>query len=94
MAAKLPANYKVPPHWHPTDENLVVVSGSLLLGAGDKWNEATMHAVNPGGVAKMPAKVNHSAMTKVETVFHIVAMGPFEITYVNPSDDPRKPTTK
>jgi quercetin dioxygenase-like cupin family protein len=35
MAVKLPAGYKVPPHWHPTDENVVVTSGSLLMGVGD-----------------------------------------------------------
>jgi quercetin dioxygenase-like cupin family protein len=94
MGAKLPNGYKVPPHSHPTDENIVVTSGWLLLGVGDTWNEKSMHAVNPGGAAKMPAKVNHMAMAKGETVFYIIGQGPFEITYVNPSDDPRKSTTK
>jgi hypothetical protein len=42
----------------------------------------------------MPAKTNHSAMTKGETVFYVIGTGPFGITYVNPSDDPRKGTTK
>jgi hypothetical protein len=25
-----PANYAIPAHWHPTDENVVVVSGALM----------------------------------------------------------------
>ena len=33
---KFPANYAIPAHSHPTDENVVVVSGALTLGMGDK----------------------------------------------------------
>ena len=33
---KFPANYAIPAHSHPTDENVVVVSGALTFGMGDK----------------------------------------------------------
>ena len=33
---KFPAHYAIPPHSHPTDENVVVVSGALTFGMGDK----------------------------------------------------------
>src|SRR4051812_43600083 len=33
---KFPANYTIPAHSHPTDENVVVVSGALTFGMGDK----------------------------------------------------------
>lgn len=32
-------------------------------------------------------------MAKGETMFQVSGIGPFEITYVNPADDPRKTTT-
>jgi len=32
---KFPANYAIPAHSHPTDENVVVVSGALTFGMGD-----------------------------------------------------------
>src|SRR5438128_4841597 len=32
---KLPANYRVPAHWHPTDEHVSVFSGALYMGMGD-----------------------------------------------------------
>ena len=32
---KFPANFAIPAHSHPTDENVVVTSGSLTLGMGD-----------------------------------------------------------
>src|SRR5436853_6240855 len=33
---KLPANYAIPAHSHPMDENVVIVSGALTFGMGEK----------------------------------------------------------
>jgi hypothetical protein len=33
---KFPANYKIPAHSHPTDEQVTVLSGTLYMGMGDK----------------------------------------------------------
>ena len=33
---KFPANYDIPAHSHPTDENVTVVSGELFIGMGNK----------------------------------------------------------
>ena len=93
MRAKFPDGYKVPPHWHPTDENVTVFSGSFLAGMGETMNEATMKALGPGGFVRLAKKAPHYAMAKGETVIQIHATGPFEITYINPNDDPRKKTT-
>src|SRR3954464_14675452 len=37
---RFPANYVIPAHSHPTDENVVVTSGALTLGMGDKLSRA------------------------------------------------------
>src|SRR3981189_1359273 len=37
---KFPTGYKVPPHTHPTAENLTVISGTIGLGSGPKFDEA------------------------------------------------------
>lgn len=34
VRVKLPDGYKVPPHWHPTDENVTVIEGTLMIGTG------------------------------------------------------------
>jgi hypothetical protein len=34
--------------------------------------------------------MRHFAATKGETIIQVHGIGPFEITYVNPADDPRK----
>jgi ChrR Cupin-like domain len=35
LRLKFPANYTIPPHSHPTDEHVVVISGALTFGMGD-----------------------------------------------------------
>ena len=42
---KLPAGYRVPPHWHPVDEHVTIISGTLQLGMGDKFDAASMRAL-------------------------------------------------
>jgi hypothetical protein len=91
---KLPDGYMVPPHWHPTDEHVTVLSGNLMVGIGSKWDDSALHNTGAGTYAKMPRRMNHYVKTKGETVFQLTAMGPFVITYVNASDDPRKKKTE
>jgi anti-sigma factor ChrR (cupin superfamily) len=89
IRAKLPDGYRVAPHWHPTDENVSVLSGTFSAGMGDTFNEGSMTALGPGGYAKMPKMMHHYAMAKGETIIQVHGMGPFGVTYVNPKDDPR-----
>jgi quercetin dioxygenase-like cupin family protein len=93
IRAKFPDGYTVPPHWHPTDEYVTVLSGTLMAGLGDKLDPASMHALPAGGMAKMPRKTNHYVRAKGETIIQVQAVGPFEVTYVNPNDDPRRKKT-
>jgi hypothetical protein len=90
MRLKLPANYKVSPHWHPADEHVTVISGSFFMGLGAKFDEKAMKELPPGGFAMMVTGTRHFAMTKKETVVQVHAMGPWGINYVNPADDPRQ----
>lgn len=89
---KFPANYAIPAHSHPTDENVVVVSGALTFGMGDKLAKdgAGNKTLAVGGYALMPANMNHYAFTGAEeTTIVLYGQGPVEFKYVNPADDPR-----
>lgn len=86
---KLPANYRIPAHWHPTTEHVTVLSGSLNLGTGDKFDQNKTSALPAGGFAIMPAKMHHFAWTKEETTLQVHATGPWIVNYVNPSDAPK-----
>ena len=90
IRAKFPAGYKVPPHWHPTDEHVVVVQGTMLFGKGEKFDEAAAHEMPAGSFMVMPRNMRHSAMAKEESIVQIYGTGPFLVNYVNPADDPRK----
>ena len=90
MRLKLPADFKIPPHWHPGDEHVTVISGTMHMGMGDTLDQTTGRALPKGSFSVMPATIHHYAYTKEETVVQIHGMGPWGITYVNPADDPRK----
>jgi hypothetical protein len=90
IRAMLPDGYKVPPHWHPTDENVTVIKGTFMIGKGDKFNADACEALPAGSFVRMPKEMRHFAWAKGETIIQVHGMGPFEITYVNPADDPRK----
>jgi quercetin dioxygenase-like cupin family protein len=87
---RMPANYQIPAHHHPTTENVTVLSGSFYAGMGDKLNQKNAQAFEPGGFVSMPANMNHYAWATSETVIQVHGEGPFAITYVNPADDPSK----
>ncbi len=89
MRAQMPASYKIPPHTHPTAEHITVISGALHLGGGDKFDETVGQELVAGSYAVMPAGMKHYAWSPGETIIQVHGMGPFEINYVNPADDPR-----
>lgn len=92
LRIKFPANYAIPAHSHPTDEHVVVISGALTFGMGDKLDKTAPgnKTLITGGFALMPTGMNHYAFTTAqETTIVLYGMGPVEFKYVNPADDPR-----
>jgi quercetin dioxygenase-like cupin family protein len=85
---RLEDGLKVPPHWHPTDEHVTVLSGTFNVGLGETFDESKMTPLHAGDYAMMPAKERHFATAKGETILQVHGMGPFKINYVNPADDP------
>jgi quercetin dioxygenase-like cupin family protein len=94
LRARMPDGYRVPPHWHPTDENVTVLKGALLVGKGDKFDPAATEEVSAGSFMRMPKTMRHFAMARGETLLQLHGIGPFEINYVNADDDPRKRAEK
>jgi len=87
---KLPANYKIPPHFHPAQERVTVLLGTVNIGMGDKFDAQKTTAMKPGTVLLMPPKMHHFAWTSEETIFQLNVTGPWVVTYINQADDPRK----
>jgi len=87
---KMPAGYRINPHWHPTDEHVTVISGTFAVGMGEKFDKSSMKELPAGGYALLPAQMRHYAMAKNACTVQVHGMGPFALTYVNPADDPSK----
>lgn len=85
---------KIPPHWHPTDENLTVLKGTLLVGMGESYDESKLQTMNFGNFMVMPKEVRHFALAKGETIVQVHGAGPFKVNFVNPTDDPANAAAK
>ena len=90
IQVRLPASYRVPAHSHPTDEVVTVLSGTLLVGMGDKLQPGAAKGFPAGSVVVAPANANHFILTNKPAVIQVAAMGPLAFNYVNPADDPSK----
>ena len=90
MRLWFPAGFKIPPHWHPADEHITVISGTFMMGLGDKFDIDKLQALPIGSFAVMATGTKHFVMTKEEAVVQLHGMGPWGINYVNAADDPRK----
>jgi quercetin dioxygenase-like cupin family protein len=92
LRLKFPAGFIVPPHRHSKDELVTVISGRFTVGAGEKLDRASAQPLPPESFVHLPAGMPHFALVDEETVVQINGQGPFDITYVNPADDPRQQT--
>ena len=46
MRLKAPDGFKVPPHYHPSDENLTILQGTFMIGTGEKADPAGLKPLN------------------------------------------------
>lgn len=86
---KFPAGYNVPPHRHPEEEHVTVISGGFGIAVGEQHDRSAAGLLAPGGFVRIPEGQAHYAWTEAETVVQINAEGPFGIEYVDSADDPR-----
>jgi quercetin dioxygenase-like cupin family protein len=90
MRLLMPDGYQLSPHFHPAPEYVTVVSGTLMVGMGGKFDESQMKALPAGAFGMIPAGMHHYAKAKGETVLQLHGIGPWQLIYVNKADDPRK----
>jgi quercetin dioxygenase-like cupin family protein len=86
---RFPDNYRIPPHTHPTDEMVTVISGTLHVGMGDVFKSTGLTELKAGGFITAPAGHSHYVHAQGATVVQVHAVGPFALTYVNKADTPK-----
>jgi quercetin dioxygenase-like cupin family protein len=87
---RMPDGYRIAPHTHPTDEHVTVIRGTFRVGMGTTFNGKGLMPLPAGGFVTAPANQPHFAVAQGETIVQVHAMGPFALTYVNPTDNPAR----
>lgn len=90
MQIRMPDGFAIAPHWHPGVERVTVLSGAFHLGHGERADRGAAQRLPAGSHFSLPPEMRHFAFTEGETVIQLSSIGPWEITYVNPEDDPRR----
>ena len=86
---QFPDGYHVAPHTHPKTERVTVISGTLLLAIGEALDRSSAKKLPAGSFGYWPAGMKHTAWSEGETVIQLHGIGPWQINYVDPADDPR-----
>ena len=89
LRLKLPEGYSVPPHTHPVDEVVTVISGTFSLGMGETADQSKAQPLPAGSFFALPPGTAHYVFIDEETIIQISTIGPWGLTYANPEDDPR-----
>lgn len=80
---RFPPNATIPPHTHPDDRQVTVLSGTLYLGQGDKPDREKAIKVLPGTFFTEPRKAAHYGLTGPEEVItQVSGMGPTSTDYL------------
>jgi quercetin dioxygenase-like cupin family protein len=90
LRLKFPAGFVIPPHRHSKDEFVTVIAGRFAIAAGEKLDRAAAEPLPAGSFVHLPNGMPHFAWTDGETIVQINGVGPFDVTYVDPKDDPRR----
>ena len=89
MRLRFPDGFQVFPHWHTQTEHVTIVAGTLHLGMGERFDRASTRTLVTGSFGYWPAGTKHFAWAEGETILQLHGQGPWTITYVNATDDPR-----
>jgi uncharacterized RmlC-like cupin family protein len=83
---RIPDQLRILPHTHPDDRLVVVLSGTLHVGFGERFEPALMKALPPGSFFTEPAGQPHFAWARAgDVVLQVSGMGPSGTTYVQPA---------
>ena len=71
----------VPPHTHPVDENITVVSGTWYFGLGETFDRAALKELPTGSYAFAPAGSSMFGYSPELSIVEVHGIGPFHIRW-------------
>lgn len=76
--------FEMPPHTHPVDEHMTVLSGRFFVGLGETMDRAAAVEYGPGSYLVIAAGIPAFMWAEGETVVQIHGVGPFATEFVDP----------
>ena len=67
---------------------------NYTLNNRSHFDKTKLKNLPAGGYALLPADMRHFAVATSAATIQVHGMGPFQLTYVNPADDPSKRPAK
>ncbi len=84
MRLRLPPNYSLAPHTHPTDERVTVLSGHIFVGVGDSLDASSAREFTAGCFYVNPAGLHHYVYSgKDGAVIQLTCQGPWGIEFIS-----------
>ena len=89
MRIAFPSGYHIPPHTHPKSTSVTVLHGAikLAMGVNPQLNDA--RDLPSDSYVVCPSAMAHAVWTESHALIQIHGIGPWDMNYVIPADDPR-----
>ena len=86
LRTRLPAGLQVQPHFHPDERIVTILSGTLLVGYGEQFDESKMKGLPAGSFFTEPSKQPHFVWAKDgDVIVQVIGHGPSGTTPVVPA---------
>jgi hypothetical protein len=79
LRLKVPKGTHLPPHWHPEDERVTVLSGRVGVGFGDTFDRKALQWFGAGSFYVNPARSHHYVYFADESVVQLTGVGPWQV---------------
>jgi quercetin dioxygenase-like cupin family protein len=90
MRFKLPKGYSVPPHTLSKAGLFTVITGTFRIGMGETVDPSKATAMPAGSFVALAPSTPHFVSVDEETIVQLNNIGPWEISYIDPKEDPRQ----
>lgn len=87
-----PDGYRMLPHSHPRPLHVQILQGTLRVGIGKRFDLKQTREMAVGDTGTVPANTPYFYAARGWTIIDAKTLGPFQLNYVNPSDDPSRST--
>ena len=74
----------IPPHTHPVDEHITVLTGNVCLGTGPEFDRAKLKCLGPGGYAFFPKGTTIFGESAEPATVQVHGIGPFHLHWKYP----------